>query len=114
MMPVEAAIIEKLRRSGPGCLDDVIAYLPNFSWGAVFVAVDWDVEGRTRVASPSRLLDLLDRTPLAVCEIQFNLKQRRGRDDNESNGSLTREVERASGSLALCASGPDIGRAVPE
>ncbi len=40
MMPVEEAIIEKLRRSGPCCLDDVVSYLPNFSWGEVFVAVD--------------------------------------------------------------------------
>jgi len=40
MMPVEAAIIETLRRSGPCCLDDVVAYLPNFSWGEVFGAVD--------------------------------------------------------------------------
>ena len=40
MMLVEEAIIEKLRRSGPCCLDDVVAYLPNFSWGEVSVAVD--------------------------------------------------------------------------
>ena len=40
MMPVETAIIEKLRGSGPCCLDDVVAYLPNFSWGEVFIAVD--------------------------------------------------------------------------
>jgi hypothetical protein len=40
MMPVEEAIIEKRRRSGPCCLDDVVAYLPNFGWGEVFVPVD--------------------------------------------------------------------------
>ena len=40
MMPVEATIIGKLRRSGPCCLDDVVAYLRNFSWGEVFGAVD--------------------------------------------------------------------------
>ena len=39
MIPVEEAIIEKLQGSGPCCLDDVVAYLPNFSWGEVFVAV---------------------------------------------------------------------------
>jgi len=40
MMPIEETIIETLRRSGPCCLDDVVAYLPNFSWGEVFLAVD--------------------------------------------------------------------------
>ena len=40
MMPVETAIIEKLRGSGPCCLDEVVTYLPNFSWGEVFGAVD--------------------------------------------------------------------------
>ena len=39
-MPVEEVIIEKLRRSGPCCLEDVVTYLPNFSWGEVFSAVD--------------------------------------------------------------------------
>jgi hypothetical protein len=40
MMPIEEAIVEKLRESGPCCLDDVVAYLPNFSWGAVFGTID--------------------------------------------------------------------------
>jgi hypothetical protein len=40
MIPIEAAIIELLRSSGPCCLDDVVTYLPNFSWGEVFSAVD--------------------------------------------------------------------------
>ena len=40
MVPIEEAIVETLRRSGPCCLDDIVAYLPNFSWGEVFVAVD--------------------------------------------------------------------------
>ena len=40
MMPIEEAINEKLRRSGPCCLDDVVTGLPNFSWGERFVAVD--------------------------------------------------------------------------
>jgi hypothetical protein len=39
MLPIEEAIIEKLR-SGPCCFDDVVTGLPNFSWGDVFVAVD--------------------------------------------------------------------------
>ena len=40
MMPIEEAIIEKLRRSGSCCLDDVVMYLPNLSWREVFLAVD--------------------------------------------------------------------------
>ncbi|OAI49570.1 hypothetical protein AYO43_03030 [Nitrospira sp. SCGC AG-212-E16] len=40
MTPIEEAIVEKLRESGPCCLDDVVTYLPNFSWGEVFGAVD--------------------------------------------------------------------------
>ena len=40
MMPIESAIIELLRSSGPCCLEDVVPYLPNFSWGEVFLAVD--------------------------------------------------------------------------
>ena len=36
----EAAVIELLQRTGPCCLDDVVTYLPNLSWGEVFVAVD--------------------------------------------------------------------------
>jgi hypothetical protein len=40
MMPIEEAIVETLQRSGPCCLDDIVAYLPNFSWGEVFLAVD--------------------------------------------------------------------------
>ena len=39
MLPIEEAIIEKLR-SGPCCFDEVVTYLPNFSWGEIFVAVD--------------------------------------------------------------------------
>ena len=39
-MPVEEAIMEQLRLHGPCCLDDVVTYLPNFSWGEVFLAVD--------------------------------------------------------------------------
>ena len=39
MLPIEEAIMEKLR-SGPCCFDDVVTELSNFSWGEVFVAVD--------------------------------------------------------------------------
>ncbi len=39
-MPIEEAIVEKLRKGGPCCLDDIVTHLPNFSWGEIFVAVD--------------------------------------------------------------------------
>jgi len=39
MLPIEQAILEKLR-SGPCCFDDIVTDLPNFAWGEVFVAVD--------------------------------------------------------------------------
>lgn len=29
-----------LRSSGPCCLDDVVMYLPNHTWGEIFFAVD--------------------------------------------------------------------------
>jgi hypothetical protein len=31
--PIEHAIIETLRISGPCCLDEVLTHLPDFSWG---------------------------------------------------------------------------------
>jgi hypothetical protein len=40
MMPIEEAVVETLQNSGPCCLDDVVTYLPKFSWGEVFLAVD--------------------------------------------------------------------------
>jgi hypothetical protein len=39
MLPIEEAIIEKLR-SGLCCFDDVVAGLPNFSWAELFIPVD--------------------------------------------------------------------------
>ena len=38
-MPIEEAIIEKLRRTGPCYLDQVVIYLANFSWGEIFNAL---------------------------------------------------------------------------
>ncbi len=40
MLPIEEAVVETLQSSGPCCLDDVVTYLPNYSWGEVFLAVD--------------------------------------------------------------------------
>jgi hypothetical protein len=44
MMPTNASaqekrVIEMLQRTGPCCLDDFVTYLPNLSWGEVFVAL---------------------------------------------------------------------------
>ena len=40
LLPLEKAIVEKLRNDGPCCLDEVVIGLPNFSWGQIFFAVD--------------------------------------------------------------------------
>ncbi len=40
MLPLEEAIVEKLRKTGPCCLDDIVTHLSGFSWGAIFIAVD--------------------------------------------------------------------------
>ena len=113
MLPLEDAIIEKLR-SGPCCFDEVVTNFPNSSWGEIFVAVDcMSRDGRV----------LLRQLGYSTYQLSLGSKfaysnstssSGGGRDDNESSGGLTREGERASGSLALCASEPDIGRAVPE
>ena len=39
MWPIEETIIQRLG-SGPWCFEEVVTYLPNFSWGEIFVAVD--------------------------------------------------------------------------
>ena len=105
----------KLRRSGPCCLDDVVAYLPNCSWGEVFVAVDrMSRDGRVWLHQLGYSTYQIALHSQFLCNPVQPLASRGGRDDNESSGGLTREVERASGSLPLCPSGPDIERAVPE
>jgi hypothetical protein len=40
MMPIEEDILEQLRLRGPCCLDDVVTYRPDLSWGEVFLAID--------------------------------------------------------------------------
>jgi hypothetical protein len=68
MMPIEEAIVETLQRSGPCCLDDIVAYLPNFSWGEVFLAVD-------RMSRDGRvfLLQLGGSTYQIILRSQFSL-----------------------------------------
>lgn len=39
MLSLEEAIVEKLQKGGPCFLDDVVAYLPNFIWGEIFLTV---------------------------------------------------------------------------
>jgi len=40
MMPIEAAIVDRVRETGPCCFDDVVTSLPDLTWGEVFAAVD--------------------------------------------------------------------------
>jgi len=40
MLPIQDAIIEKLRKDGPCSLDDVVPHLSSFSTGEIFVAID--------------------------------------------------------------------------
>ena len=40
MLPIEEAIIDKLRRDSPCSLDDVLTQLSRFSSGEIFIAVD--------------------------------------------------------------------------
>ena len=40
MMLIEEAVVDTLQRSGPCCLNDIVASLPSFSWGEVYLAVD--------------------------------------------------------------------------
>jgi hypothetical protein len=39
MLPIEEAILEKLR-SGPCCFNDIVTGFPHCSWGELFDAVD--------------------------------------------------------------------------
>ena len=40
MLPIQDAIIEKLRKDGPCSLDDVVTHLSSFSTGEIFIAID--------------------------------------------------------------------------
>ena len=72
MMPIEEAIVETLQRSGPCCLDEIVTYLPNFSWGEVFLAVDrMSRDGRVSLRQLG-YSDLSDHPPLTVCTPQFS------------------------------------------
>lgn len=113
MLPVEEAIIEKLR-SGPCCFDEIFTHFPNLTWGEIFAAVD-------RMSRDGRVL--LRRLGYSTYQLSLGSQFAKssstssrggGRYDHESSGGLSREVETANGSPALCTSGPEIGRAVPE
>jgi hypothetical protein len=49
MLPVEEAIIEKLRKDGLCSLDDLVTALSSFDFGEIFIAVD-------RLSSDGRVL----------------------------------------------------------
>lgn len=40
MIHLENAIVERLRKDGPCCFDEVVTGLPGFSWAQIFAAVD--------------------------------------------------------------------------
>ena len=40
MLPLEEAIIEKLRKDGPCALDDVVIHLSRFNTGDICLAID--------------------------------------------------------------------------
>ena len=40
MLPLEEAIVEKLRKDGPCSLDDVVTHLSCFSSEEIFIAID--------------------------------------------------------------------------
>jgi len=47
MLPLEEAIIEKLRKDGPCSLDDVVIHLSRFSTGDIFLTIDrMSIDGR--------------------------------------------------------------------
>ncbi len=48
MVPIEEAILEKLRNDGPCSLDDVFTHLSRFSTGDIFITID-------RMASDGRV-----------------------------------------------------------
>jgi hypothetical protein len=67
MMPIEEAIVGKLRESGPCCLDDVVRSLPNFSWGEVFSAVDrMSRDGRLLLRQSSYSAEQIQRTSFSL------------------------------------------------
>jgi hypothetical protein len=49
VLPIEEAIIEKLRKDGPCSLDDMVTYLSSFDFGEIFITVD-------RLSSDGRVL----------------------------------------------------------
>ena len=72
MLPLEAAIVEKLQNDGPCCLDDVVTHLSSFSWGEIFMAVD-------RMSRDGRLLLHQRRYStyqIALCPIRFSTSQK--------------------------------------
>ena len=54
MLPLEEAIVEKLRKDGPCCFDDVVLHLfPFYSWEEVFLAQGGNDSSTTICKMPS-------------------------------------------------------------
>ena len=100
MLPVEEAIVEKLRNAGSCCFSEVVTGLPNFSWGQIFVTVhrisqDGGVFLRNgystyHISLSSRYTELKSVTSGTAESV------RRGRDDEGWSGRVE-EVARRQG-----------------
>jgi hypothetical protein len=112
MMPIEEAIIETLRRTDPCYLDEVVMYLPNFSWGEIFIAVDRMSRDKRlllrkhgcsdyQIVLGSQFAHLTSTTSQKVMQSTGRATTEGTRDDEKSSGCITVEMEAASGSTTL-------------
>ena len=74
----EEAVIDVLQRTGPCGIDDLITYLPNLSWGEVFVAVD-------RMSRDGRVL--LRQLGYSTYQIALPLQLAAPRSPSRQNGA---------------------------
>ncbi len=84
MLSIEETVTEKLRRSGPCCLDDLVMHLsPFYSWGAVFLAVD-------RMSRDGRLLlrQLGGSTYEIVLRSQFAYSRSASSQTGQTTGNM--------------------------
>ena len=79
MIPVEEAMFEKLRRSGPCCPDDIVTYLPHLNWEEVFVAIN-------RLSRDRRLL--LRQIRYSTYQIARHLKFSQSNSTSGRNGPI--------------------------
>ena len=83
MLPLEEAIIEKLRKGGPCCLDDVVTHLSSFGWGEIFIAVD-------RMSRDGRVV--LHQRGYSTYQISLGSQFVNSSSTSSQTGSTTRNV----------------------